>query len=85
MTSPLTIIRIGPAYEQLAETRSTLIVDGGIALGQRLPAESELCQTFGVSRSTVRQALWVLSSLHLVVTTRGVQGGNFTAARRLAM
>jgi DNA-binding FadR family transcriptional regulator len=33
----------------------------------------------GVSRSTVREALRLLASQHLIVTTRGVTGGSFVA------
>jgi DNA-binding FadR family transcriptional regulator len=33
----------------------------------------------GVSRSTVREALRLLASQHLIITTRGVTGGSFVA------
>jgi GntR family transcriptional repressor for pyruvate dehydrogenase complex len=38
-----------------------------------------LCVKIGVSRSTVREALRLLASQHLIVTTRGVTGGSFVA------
>jgi DNA-binding FadR family transcriptional regulator len=38
-----------------------------------------LCVKTGVSRSTVREALRLLASQHLIVTTRGVTGGSFVA------
>ena len=47
--------------------------------GERLPPEPELCVKTGVSRSTVREALRLLASQHLIVTTRGVTGGSFVA------
>jgi GntR family transcriptional regulator, transcriptional repressor for pyruvate dehydrogenase complex len=47
--------------------------------GERLPPEPELCVRTGVSRSTVREALRLLASQHLIVTTRGVTGGSFVA------
>ena len=43
--------------------------------GERLPSESELCATFGVSRVTVRAAIQQLEILGLVETRHG--GGNF--------
>jgi DNA-binding FadR family transcriptional regulator len=78
--STLPVRRIGPAYQQVADELRALIVRGELTAGSRLPTEPELCASFGVSRSTVREALRVLSSQQLVTTTRGVQGGTFVAA-----
>lgn len=66
-----------PAYQQLAEELRTRILSGELKPGDRLPVEPELSAEFGVSRSTVREALRVLSSQNLVATTRGVSGGSF--------
>ena len=52
---------------------------GTLAVGERLPAEGEMATQFGVSRSTVREALRGLSSQSLVRTRRGVNGGTFVA------
>src|SRR5690349_832064 len=41
----------------------------------RLPSETELSIKFGVSRSTVREAIRTLASQGLVYTVRGVNGG----------
>jgi GntR family transcriptional repressor for pyruvate dehydrogenase complex len=71
--------RIAPAYEQVAGQLRQLIVQGELGAGERLPAEQELTQMFGVSRSTVREALRALSSEHLITTVRGVKGGSFVA------
>lgn len=43
--------------------------------GEKLPSESDLCETFGVSRVTVRAAIQQLEILGLVETQHG--GGNF--------
>jgi DNA-binding FadR family transcriptional regulator len=53
------------------------ILDGQLRAGERLPVEPELSAKYGLSRSTVREALRVLSSEHLIETTRGVAGGSF--------
>jgi GntR family transcriptional repressor for pyruvate dehydrogenase complex len=68
-----------PAYQQLADELRDDITSGRLQPGERLPPEPELCQKTGVSRSTVREALRLLASQHLIVTTRGVTGGSFVA------
>jgi DNA-binding FadR family transcriptional regulator len=68
-----------PAYQQLADELRDDITSGRLRPGERLPPEPELCVRTGVSRSTVREALRLLSSQHLIVTTRGVTGGSFVA------
>jgi len=68
-----------PAYQALADDLRDEITSGRLRPGDRLPTEPQLCQRFGLSRSTVREALRLLASQHLVVTTRGVTGGSFVA------
>ena len=45
--------------------------------GERLPAEPQLAEQFGVATVTLREALAVLRSQGLVVTRRGRGGGSF--------
>ncbi|MFI5931641.1 FadR/GntR family transcriptional regulator [Actinoplanes sp. NPDC051494] len=68
-----------PAYQLLADELREEITSGRLQPGERLPPEPELCVRSGVSRSTVREALRLLASQHLIVTTRGVTGGSFVA------
>src|SRR2546423_1291860 len=68
-----------PAYQVLADELREQITSGRLRPGQRLPTEPELCVRSGVSRSTVREALRLLASQHLIVTTRGVTGGSYVA------
>src|SRR5437660_10526240 len=68
-----------PAYQQLADELREQITSGRLRPGERLPTEPELCARSGVSRSTVREALRLLTSQHLIVTTRGVTGGSYVA------
>jgi DNA-binding FadR family transcriptional regulator len=53
-------------YEQIARTLAKSIADGEYGLGQRLPSERELAQTFDVSRPTVREAIIALELDELV-------------------
>jgi GntR family transcriptional regulator, transcriptional repressor for pyruvate dehydrogenase complex len=68
-----------PAYQALADDLRAQITSGALRPGERLPAEPQLCVRSGLSRSTVREALRLLASQHLIVTTRGVTGGSFVA------
>ncbi|MGA5301989.1 FadR/GntR family transcriptional regulator [Nucisporomicrobium flavum] len=68
-----------PAYQLLADELRAEITSGRLQPGERLPPEPELCVRSGVSRSTVREALRLLASQYLIVTTRGVTGGSFVA------
>lgn len=56
-------------YEQIAAHLRTLI--GASEPGDRLPSEAELCEQFGVSRMTARQAMQLLSADGLVERKRG--------------
>lgn len=76
----LGVARIQPAYEQVAGQLRHLIQTGSITVGEQLPVETQLAAAFGVSRSTVREALRTLSSQGLVHTTRGPTGGTFVSA-----
>ncbi len=75
----LAVRRIEPAYQQVAGQLRKLVLQGDLGAGDRLPNEAELSAMFGVSRSTVREALRVLSSQNLLTTSRGVGGGSFIA------
>lgn len=74
---PLGVSRVRPAYQQVADQLLDLILSGQLAAGDRLPSESDLAASFGVSRSTVREALRSLASRDLIETTRGTTGGTF--------
>jgi DNA-binding FadR family transcriptional regulator len=79
-TARLRVQPVRLAYQQVADELRAQIMAGLLRPGERLPAEPELGRMFGVSRGTVREALRVLVSQHLVETTRGVQGGSFVVS-----
>ena len=49
-----------PAYIRIHDKIKADVDDGTWKIGQRLPSERDLCDTFDVSRMTVRQALTLL-------------------------
>lgn len=72
----LEVDRIRPAYVQVAEQLRQKILTGELKAGDRLPVELDLAEMFGVSRSTVREALRHLTSQDLIETQRGPGGGS---------
>ncbi|MGX9354274.1 FadR/GntR family transcriptional regulator [Roseobacteraceae bacterium S113] len=67
---------------QIAKDIRDAIVEGRLIVDERLPSETELSEQFGVSRSTVREALKRLAAQSLIRTQRGAFGGAFV--RRLS-
>lgn len=53
---------------------------GMLRVGDRLPAEAELAESFGVAPATLREALGTLRESGTVITRRGRSGGTFVAA-----
>ncbi len=53
-------------YEEIVRQIKTMIAEGRLASGDRLPPERELAEKFLVSRTSVREALRSLESLGLV-------------------
>ncbi|MEM8773700.1 MAG: FCD domain-containing protein [Pseudomonadota bacterium] len=62
---------------QIAQAIRDAIIEGRMIVDERLPSEAELSEQFGVSRSTVREALKRLAAQALIRTQRGAFGGAF--------
>lgn len=58
-------------FEQILLQVEEAIIDGRLQPGDRLPAERDLAQMFGVSRASVREALRVLEMFGVMVARRG--------------
>src|SRR4051812_42763407 len=70
----------GRASEMIVDQLRLLIRDGQLKPGDRLPAERELGEQFGVSRVTVREALRGLEANGMVAIKVGARGGAFVTA-----
>lgn len=68
---------LAPLYRRVSRTLEERIRSGALPPGSLLPSESQLCDSFGVSRITVRRALEELVHRRLVVRRRGV--GSFVS------
>lgn len=55
-----------PYYAQLARILEAQIKEGGFRPGDRLPGETELCRTYELARSTVRETLRALEQQRLI-------------------
>lgn len=76
-TAAFTPVRAERAHEVVARQIREAILSGVYAPGDRLPFERELVESFGVSRSGVRQAILLLQQQGLVEVRAGSGGGAF--------
>lgn len=73
-------VSVGRISEIIVEQMRDLMRQGQLKPGDRLPPERDLCERFGVSRVTVREALRMLESSGLVQIRVGARGGAFVTA-----
>lgn len=67
--------------EQVSRYIKKTLLQGNLKLGDKLPSENELANIFGVSRSTIRDALNILKKKYIIETRKGNQGGHFIAQK----
>jgi GntR family transcriptional repressor for pyruvate dehydrogenase complex len=70
-------VNVDRVSQVIVDQIKVLLRDGKLKPGDRLPSERDLCQRFGVSRVTVREALRVLEAGGLVEIRVGARGGAF--------
>ena len=63
--------------DEVVQQIESLILEGVLRVGDRLPGERELARQFDVSRPILRDALKVLEARGLLVTRHG--GGTYVA------
>jgi GntR family transcriptional regulator len=76
-------LSLGPAAAELRDRLLGEISSGKLVPGERLGAEREIAERFGVSRSTVRAALDNLAHGGAIRRARGRTGGIFVAERKV--
>ena len=69
--------RSGKTYERIIEHIRGEISAKKLRPGDRLPPETDLARSLGVSRPTVREALKVLEALNVLESSTGPTGGTF--------
>jgi GntR family transcriptional regulator, transcriptional repressor for pyruvate dehydrogenase complex len=74
-------VRPPTTFEETVERLGTAIRVGLLAPQSKLPPERELAGQFGISRSTLRQALTTLVQSGHLTSVRGRSGGTFVAER----
>ncbi|HSW36245.1 MAG TPA: GntR family transcriptional regulator [Candidatus Limnocylindrales bacterium] len=70
-----------PYYFQLKEHLKLMIEDNKLLEGEQIPSELDLCQSFGVSRTVVRQAINELVNEGLLTRRKGK--GTFVARPKI--
>lgn len=60
-----------PLYEQIADQMEEMFVKGGMSPGDRLPAERDLAEALGVSRTVIRDATKLLQQRGLIRSVTG--------------
>jgi GntR family transcriptional regulator, transcriptional repressor for pyruvate dehydrogenase complex len=74
---PVTVDRVS---QVIVDQIKRLMREGKLVNGDHLPSERDLCQRFGVSRVTVREALRVLEANGLIEIRVGARGGAFVSS-----
>jgi DNA-binding FadR family transcriptional regulator len=70
-------IRVPKLSHVVAERLRGQIVRGDIQIGDRLPPEGELAETYRISRPTLREALRILEAEQLIFVARGNRLGAY--------
>ena len=67
------------SFDHIVDQIREVIASGGMTPGERLPSERDMGVTFGVSRTTLREALRALEAQGVIEIRTGSRGGAFIA------
>lgn len=70
-------------HQEVADVLRQRIRAGEVPVGSRLPTQRELANSFGVSRQSIRDALYALEEEGLIAIRRGATGGSFVSRPQL--
>ncbi len=76
-------VRPKRTFEEIILQIEQAVIEGRLAVGDRLPPERELAEIFKVGRSSVREALRVLEAFGVLTSRRGVgaESGSIVSAQ----
>src|SRR3954447_18576862 len=69
--------KVRRSFEDVLEQLREAILSGRNRPGERLPAERDLCEEFGVGRPTLREALRSLEEVGMIEVRPGKGGGSY--------
>lgn len=77
-TASISDVKQPPVYQTIARQLKDAILRGDYPVGSRLPTENQLCESLGVSRYALREAMGLLRREKLIETRR--KAGTFVLA-----
>ena len=78
-TLQFTAIKQSPVSKRVSEQIKTLIIEGNLKPGDRLPSERELAKTIQVGRLSLREGLRILESMGIIETRYGLNSGTYVS------
>ena len=66
-----TPVRSVSIVDEIVKKFKDAIIDGSLKPGQKIPSESELCETMGIGRNSLREAVKMLAAVGVLEIRRG--------------
>jgi GntR family transcriptional repressor for pyruvate dehydrogenase complex len=72
-------IKQSPVSKLVSEQIKTLIIEGNLKPGDKLPSERELAKTIQVGRLSLREGLRILQTMGIIETKYGINSGSYVS------